>query len=82
MTKRVKDLLIPLLFILVLFALVHYPVFAASKPPAQGTVLPQFQLEVPEDSKAKDYLGLSGSGEFTVSEIKAQVVIIQILSRY
>ena len=82
MTKRVKELLIPLLFIVVLFALVHYPVFAASKPPAQGTVLPRFQLKVPEDSKAKAYLGLSGNGEFTVSEIKAQVVIIQILSRY
>jgi hypothetical protein len=82
MTKGVKELLIPLLFMLVLFALVHYPVFAASKPPAKGTVLPQFQLKVPEDSKAKDYLGLSGRGEFTVSGIKAQVVIIQLFSRY
>ena len=82
MTKRVKELVILLLFILVLFAVVHYPVVAASKPPAQGTVLPQFQLEVPKDSEAKSYLGLSGSGEFTVSEINAQVVVIQILSRY
>ena len=50
MTRSVKDPLILLLFILVLFALVHYPVVAASKPPAPGTVLPQFQLEVDEDS--------------------------------
>lgn len=82
MTKSVKELLILLLFILVLFALVHYPVVAASEPPAKGTVLPQFQLEVDEDAKAKDYLGLSSSGGFTVSEIDAQVVVIQILSRY
>jgi hypothetical protein len=82
MTKRVKEFVILLLFILVLFAVVHSPVVAASKPPAQGTVLPQFQLEVPKDSEAKSYLGLSGSGEFTVSEINAQVVVIQILSRY
>ncbi|NIQ90168.1 MAG: hypothetical protein GWN93_14505 [Deltaproteobacteria bacterium] len=82
MMKRVKELVILLLFILVLFAVVHYPVVAASKPPAQGTVLPQFQLEVPQDAEAKSYLGLSGSGEFTVSEINAQVVVIQILSRY
>jgi hypothetical protein len=82
MTKSVKELFIHFLLILVLFALVHSPVVAASKPPAQGTVLPQFQLAVPEDSEAKGYLGLSGSGGFTVSEIKAQVVVIQILSRY
>ena len=82
MTKSVKELLLLLLLILVLFALVHYPVVAASKPPAKGTVLPQFQLEVDEDSEAKGYLGLSGSGGFTVSEINAQVVVIQILSRY
>ena len=82
MTKRMKEPLILLLFILVLFALVHYPVVAASKPPAQGTVLPQFQLVVPDDSGAKGYLGLSGSGKFTVSEINAPVVIIQIFSRY
>ena len=65
-----------------LFALVHYPVVATSKPPAKGTVLPQFQLEMDEDAEAKDYLGLSGSGGFTVSEINAPVVVIQILSRY
>ena len=82
MTKSMKELLILLLFILVLFALVHYPAVVASKPPAKGTVLPQFQLEVPEDAEAKDYLGLSGSGGFTVSEINAPVVVIQLLSRY
>ncbi len=59
-----------------------YPTLAASKPPEQGTVLPQFQLVVPDDSEAQGYLGLSGSGEFTVSEINAPVVVIQIFSRY
>jgi hypothetical protein len=44
MTKSVKEPRILFLLILVLFALVHYPVVAASKPPAKGTVLPQFQL--------------------------------------
>ena len=82
MTKRMKGLLILFLFIPAWFVLVRYPPLAASKPPAQGTMLPQFQLVVPENSEAKGYLGLSGSREFTVSEIKAQVVISQILSRY
>lgn len=82
MTKSVKEPRILFLLILVLFALVHYPVVAASKPPAKGTVLPQFQLVVPDDSEAKGYLGLSGSSKFTVSEINAPVVVIQIFSRY
>ena len=82
MTKRMKGLLILFLFILAWFVLVRYPTLAASKPPAQGTVLPQFQLVVPDDSEAKGYLGLSGSGKFTVSEINAPVVVIQIFSRY
>jgi hypothetical protein len=82
MKKSAKEPRILFLLILVLFALVHYPVVAASKPPAKGTVLPQFQLEMDEDTEAKDYLGLSGSGGFTVSEINAQVVVIQLFSRY
>jgi hypothetical protein len=82
MTKRMKGLLILFLLIPAWFVLVRYPTLAASKPPAQGTVLPQFQLAVPDDSEAKGYLGLSGGGKFTVSEIDAPVVIIQIFSRY
>jgi hypothetical protein len=77
-----KRLLILFIFISAWFAWVRYPTLAASKPPAQGTALPQFQLVVPDDSETKGYLGLSGSGEFTVSEINAPVVVIQILSRY
>ena len=82
MMKRTKKLLILFLFIPAWFVVVGHPTPAASKPPAQGAVLPQFPLEVPEDAEAKDYLGLSDSGGFTVSEIRAQVVVIQILSRY
>ena len=82
MTKRMKGLLILFLFIPAWFVLLRYPTLAASKPPAQGTVLPQFQLAVPDDSEAKGYLGLSGGGGFTVSEIDAPVVVIQIFSRY
>ena len=80
MTKRMKGSLILFLFIPAWF-LVRYPTLAASKPPAQGAMLPQFQLVVPEDAEAKGSLGLSGSGRFTVSEINAPVVVIQIFSR-
>ncbi|MGD8371314.1 MAG: hypothetical protein PVF44_08765 [Syntrophobacterales bacterium] len=59
-----------------------YPALSAKNPPAQGETLPQFELAVPQDSAAKTYLGLSGSGKFTVPQIKARVVVIEIFSMY
>jgi hypothetical protein len=37
---------------------------------------------VPENNQARSYLGLSGSGQFTVAEIETQVVIIEIFNMY
>jgi hypothetical protein len=37
---------------------------------------------VPDDPQAKSHLGLSGSGQFTVPQIEAQVVIIEIFNMY
>jgi hypothetical protein len=62
--------------------LATHPVLAATKPPPQGGTLPQFELPIPEDSGARTYLGLSGSGNFTIPQIKAQAVIVQIFSMY
>jgi hypothetical protein len=59
-----------------------YPALSAKNPPAQGETLPHFELAVPQDSAAKSYLGLSGSGKFTVPQIKARVVVIEIFSMY
>ena len=55
---------------------------ALNQPPIIGERLQHFELPIPQDTKAKSYLGLSGSGQFTVSQIKAQAVIIQIFSMY
>ena len=55
---------------------------AFPKAPAIGESLPPFKLPIPQDSSAQSYLGLSGTGEFTISQIKAKVVIIQIFSMY
>jgi peroxiredoxin len=55
---------------------------AFPKAPAIGESLPSFKLPIPEDAGAQRYLGLSGTGEFTISQIKAKVVIIQIFSMY
>lgn len=48
----------------------------------QKSSLPAFDLPVPQNQSEKSYLGLSGKGKFKVSEIKAQIVIIEIFSFY
>lgn len=40
------------------------------------------QLSIAENAAAKDYLGLKGTGTFTMPQIKADTVIIEIFSMY
>ncbi|MGD2150640.1 MAG: redoxin domain-containing protein [Desulfobacterales bacterium] len=54
----------------------------ANSTPEKGGTLPAIKLDVPKDPAHRSYLGLSGEGLFDISEIKAQVVIIQIFSMY
>lgn len=55
---------------------------AFTNAPAIGESLPPFELPIPQDARAQSYLGLSGTGQFTIAQIKAKVVIIQIFSMY
>ena len=55
---------------------------AFPKAPTIGESLPSFKLPIPEDAGAQRYLGLSGTGQFTIAQIQAKVVIIQIFSMY
>lgn len=55
---------------------------AEEKPPAEGKSLPAFELPVPQDALQRNYLGLSESGQFSIPQIKARVVIIQVFSMY
>jgi hypothetical protein len=52
------------------------------KPPAEGGTLPQIVLRVPGDSDLQQYLGIAGKETFTIPEINAEVVIIEIFSMY
>ena len=75
--------LIYLLFVLVIYvSLSLSPALAAEQPPAVGSTLPPIKLLVPDDPQAKKYLGLSVGKNFTIPEIKAQVVIIEIFNMY
>jgi peroxiredoxin len=55
---------------------------AAPKELAKGDALPTMKLPVPQTPAAKSYLGLTAGESFTVSQIKAQVVIIEIFNMY
>ena len=55
---------------------------AVNQPPQVGSMFPELKLTKPTDSADLKYLGLSGSGEFSVAQIKAQAVIVQIFSMY
>ena len=55
---------------------------AGAQPPPVGGVLPDFSLAVPKDDDHQSYLGVVGKQTFSIPEIKANVVIIQIFSMY
>jgi peroxiredoxin len=55
---------------------------AAEQSTIRGDVIASITLPFPQDQNAKNYLGLTGEGSFTISQIKAQVVIIEIFNMY
>jgi len=61
---------------------IHPLVLAGDSPIAVGMSLPEFALPAPEDPADLTYLGLAPGQPFKISQIKAQVVIIEIFSMY
>ncbi len=55
---------------------------AAAGPPAKGEPFPALMLPAPKSVDEKNYLGLSGTGAFKISQIKAQVALIEVFSMY
>ena len=72
---------IPYLFIAVLIA---FPIWthAAQEVTKVGDAFPDLTLQVPESASQREYLGISGDKTFKLSQIKAQVLIIEIFSMY
>jgi thiol-disulfide isomerase/thioredoxin len=50
--------------------------------PGNNTAIPGFELPMPGSEREKSYLGLSGTGNFKIGQIKAQVLIIEVYSFY
>jgi len=74
------SMIISVLFLCLFFFI--NPVIAGVSPPAVGDELPEIILSVPENPEHQEYLGLTGKSTFTIPQIKAQVVIIEIFSMY
>ena len=55
---------------------------AAGLTPAKGDIFPDLTLSMTEKASEKEYLGLSGKGSFRISQIKAELLILEIFSMY
>jgi hypothetical protein len=53
-----------------------------TSPPVEGGVLPPIDLGVPQSPEHQQYLGISGDTTFTIPQIKAEIVLIEIFSMY
>ena len=47
-----------------------------------GLGLPAFELAVPSEEASREYLGVSGSETFKITDIEAKVVIIEVFNMY
>ena len=81
MSKRMVALLWVMLFIGGL-AGQAFRCQAADAPPPAGAMFPNIRLSIPEKPEEQQYLGLEGTGTFTVPKIHAEVVILEIFSMY
>ena len=76
-----KKFLYGIIMVLSIMAFVQ-TISAADRTPATGEPFPDITLSMPEKSIQKEYLGLKGNGSFRPSQIKAELLIIEIFSMY
>ncbi len=75
----------PALYILTgLLSLIFFiqAVQAGNRSPAKGEAFPDIALVMPDKPCDMDYLGLKGKNTFKLSQVKADVVILEVFSMY
>ena len=50
--------------------------------PTEGGAFPEIALSVPQSTTEMDYIGIKGKGTFNISQIRTNVVILEIFSMY
>lgn len=76
-----KVLAYPFLFLICLFLMVR-TIQASDHIPLSGESFPDVFITAPEKLSDMDYLGLTGTRSFKVSQIKGDLVILEIFSMY
>jgi hypothetical protein len=77
----IKNRVIGLLALVFLFSLYPQAGFCGT-PPKQGENLPEIGLAVPDSEKDKAYLGIKGKDRFSIKDIDAQLIVLEILGVY
>ena len=82
MAKRRFGLLIGVVVISILLGLSSFPAYAKPSKDAikPGDDLPDFTLNLKEQKKAKKYFGQKKIKPFSLSEISAKLILIDVLS--
>jgi hypothetical protein len=60
----------------------NFSASAQSQAPVEGGPLPAITLPAPKDADHGTYLGVSGKKDFSVADIAAEAVIIEIFNMY
>lgn len=70
------------LAVCILFGLSCFSAYGAERtqPIAPGEALPQFKLEAPSSLEYREYLGLEGLEALSVTQIRAKLILIEILN--
>jgi len=82
MYDTVKKIPMTLATIAIFLALFHYSLAFGSNAPQKGDMLPDMKITVPQNATDRRYLGLERNEFFTLPQIKARIVIIEIFSMY
>jgi peroxiredoxin len=80
--NMLKKMVVFFASLVVCLAILNDAPVVAEQTTISGDVLASISLPVPQDQKAKNYLGLTEEELFTISQIKSQVVIIEIFNMY
>jgi peroxiredoxin len=64
------------------FTLSYQAAQAGNRTPAKGESFPDIAFLMPDKPFDKDYLGLKGKNTFKLSQVKADVVILEVFSMY
>ena len=75
-----KFFLFMMIFSFLLFLIL--PVRSANVTPVKGEAFPDIRLTIPDKAGEREYLGITGKGNFKLSQIKADLIILEIFSMY